>query len=87
MRHFNSRLTPKTLAFSKELEMHRYVAMWEDMYYNFIRAHKSLRVEVINHPKCRWQKRTRPEGRGDLTDHIWTVKELLTSLSPPGGNT
>jgi hypothetical protein len=86
MRHFNSRLTRKTLAFSKEIEMHNYVAIWEDMYYNFIRAHKSLRVEVINHPKCRWQKRS-PAMAADLTDHIWTVKELLTSLPPPGGNT
>lgn len=85
MRHFNSRLTRKTLAFSKEIEMHRYDAIWEDMYYNFIRAHKSLRVEVLNHPKCRWQKRT-PAMAADLTDHIWTVKELLTSLPPPGGN-
>ena len=86
MRHFNSRLTRKTLAFSKELEMHKKAALWEDMYYNFMRPHKSLRRKTTNDLKRRWQKRT-PAMAADLTDHIWTVKELLTTLPLPSDNT
>ncbi len=37
MRHFNSRLTRKSLAFSKELQMHKAAAVWEDLYYNMAR--------------------------------------------------
>ena len=35
MRHFNSRLVRRTLAFSKDLEMYRASAAWEDLVYNF----------------------------------------------------
>lgn len=86
MRHFNSRLTRKSLAFSKQLQLHKAVAAWEDLYYNLGRAHKSLKVEVLDHPKRRWIART-PAMAAGLTDHIWTVKELLTSLPLPSSNT
>lgn len=36
MRHFNARLTRKSLAFSKKLAVHRAAAALEDMVYNFI---------------------------------------------------
>lgn len=86
MRHFNSRLTRKTLAFSKELEMHKAAAVWEDCYYNFCRPHKSLRLEVFDDPNRRWIKKT-PAIAAGLTDHIWTVKELLNTLPRPNNNT
>jgi hypothetical protein len=82
MRLFNSRLTRKTLAFSKELEMYRASAAWEDLVYNFARPLKTLRVEILDDPKRRWQPRT-PAMAVGLTDHIWTVKELLTTVVPP----
>jgi hypothetical protein len=81
-RLFNSRLVRKTLAFSKELTMHRAAADWQDNYYNLIRPHKSLRLPVENNPKRRWQKRT-PAMAAGLTDHIWAVKELLTLIPLP----
>ena len=80
-RHFNSRLTRKTLAFSKVIAMHKAAATLEDVYYNFARPHKSLRLEV-NLPDRRWQPRT-PAMVSDLTDHIWTVKELLLRVPVP----
>ena len=46
MRLFNSRLTRKTLAFSKLLEMYRASAAWEDIIYNLVRPLKTLRVEL-----------------------------------------
>jgi hypothetical protein len=80
-RHFNSRLTRKTLAFSKTLAMHQAAAALEDAYYNLVRPHKSLRVEV-NESLRRWQPRT-PAMASDLTDHIWTVKELFLKVPVP----
>lgn len=85
-RHFNSRLTRKTLAFSKTIAMHKEAAALEDAYYNLVRPHKSLRLEV-NEPTRRWQPRT-PAMVSGLTDHIWTVKELFLKVSTPTvGNT
>ena len=82
MRLFNSRLTRKTLGFSKALEMYRASAAWEDLIYNFARPLKTLRVEIHDNPRRRWKLRT-PAMAAGLTDHIWTVKELLTTIVPP----
>lgn len=82
MRLFNGRLTRKTLAFSKVLEMYRASAAWEDLVYNLARPLKTLRTELFDHPNRRWQPRT-PAMAAGLTDHIWTVKELLTTIVTP----
>ena len=81
MRLFNGRLTRKTLAFSKLLEMYCASATWEDLVYNLARPLKTLRLEV-NTPNRRWQPRS-PAMAAKLTDRIWTVKELLTTVVPP----
>jgi hypothetical protein len=78
-RIFNSRLTRKTLAFSKDLNMHTAAACWQDCYYNWMRPHRSLRLPVNPTGKQRWTKRT-PGMAANLTDHIWTFKELLTLI-------
>ena len=86
-RLFNSRLVRKTLGYSKAVEIHRAMAVWEDVYYNLGRPVKTLRQEIFNDPTRRWLPRT-PAMAAGLTDHIWTVKELLTILPiPPPGNT
>lgn len=82
MRHLNSRLTRKTLAFSKSLEMHRAAAAWEDAVYNWARPLKTLRRRVRRQPGRRWQART-PAMAARLTDHVWTVRELLTMVVLP----
>jgi len=82
MRLFDSRSTRKTLGFSKDLEMYRASAAWEDLVYNFARPVKTLRVEIYGDPKRRWKPRT-PAMTAGLTDHIWTVKELLKTVAPP----
>ena len=78
-RHFNSRLVRKTLAYSKILEMHRAAAAWEDAIYNLVRPLKTLRLEAKSDPARRWLPQT-PAMTAGLTDHIWTVKELLTTI-------
>jgi len=81
-RLFNSRQVRKTLAFSKNIESHRAAATWEDCYYNLIRPHKSLRLPVRDAAPQKWMPRT-PAMAANLTDHIWTVKELLTTVPLP----
>jgi hypothetical protein len=82
MRLFNGRLVRKTLAFSKEVGMYRASAAWEDLVYNLARPLKTLRVRVFGDPKRRWKQRS-PAMASGLTDHIWTVKELLKTVVPP----
>jgi len=81
-RLFNSRQMRKTLAFSKDVTMYRAAATWEDCYYNLIRPHKGLCLRIQDHPPQKWLKQT-PGMAAKLTDHIWTVKELLTTLPLP----
>lgn len=82
-RLFNGRQVRKTLAFSKDIRAYRASAVWEDCYYNLIRPHKSLRLPVEDNWLQKWSPRT-PAMAANLTDHIWDVKELLTTLPLPG---
>jgi hypothetical protein len=87
MRLFNGRLVRKTLAFSKDVGVYRASAAWEDLVYNLARSLKTLRLEVFGDPKRRWKHRS-PAMASGLTNHIWTVKELLkTVVSPLPNNT
>ena len=81
-RLFNARLTRKTLAFSKALSMHQAALSWEDAYYNLVRPHKSLRIRNCRKAHSKWTPRT-PAVAAGLTDHIWTVKELLWTVPLP----
>lgn len=79
----NGRLVRKTLSFSKELRFLHAASALEDALYNFTRPVKTLRVELANPSKqARWQQRT-PAMAAQLTDHIWTVQELLTTVLLP----
>ena len=84
-RLFNGRQVRKTLAFSKEIAAYRAAAAWEDCYYNLVRPHKSLRLPAAHTSPRKWLLRT-PAMAAQLTDHIWTVKELLTTLPVPDIN-
>ena len=57
------RFTRLTNAFSKKLDNHKAACALHFAYYNFCRIHKSLRVT--------------PAMEAKLTDHIWTLRELL----------
>jgi len=82
-RTMNGRLVRKTLSFSKELRFLKASSVFEDALYNFTRPVKTLRVEVSNPSKqARWQQRS-PAMAAGLTDHIWTVQELLTVVLVP----
>lgn len=80
-RHMNGRLVRKTLGFSKRLVMLRAACAWEDMIYNWGRSVKTLRVEV-NDGVQRWQQRS-PAMAAGLTDHIWSIEEILSLVPAP----
>jgi hypothetical protein len=87
-RQMNGRLVRKTLSYSKRLKLLRAACSWEDWVYNLTRPLKTLRVErAVSYGQQRWQART-PAMAAELTDHIWTIKELLMTLvTPPAINT
>ena len=61
------RLTRLTNGFSKKLENHRAAIALHFAYYNFCRIHGSLRVT--------------PAMEAEITDHVWTLPELLASAA------
>ena len=92
MRHQNRRFTRKTLAFSKKecwMERQLHLSLG---YYHFCWAHAGLREEIMppiptkgtGSPK-RWRQATPAMAIG-ITDHKWTLKELLTFRVPPDSN-
>ena len=80
-RQMNGRLVRKTLSFSKQLEMLEAACAWEDWVYNLTRSVKTLQVRVQDGQR-QWQSRS-PAMAAGLTDHIWTVKELLLTVVAP----
>ena len=80
LRHENRRLTRKTIAFSKRNEGLRSQMTMYQSYYNLVRAHRGLKVRISDqHNRLRaWQYRT-PAVAAGITDHIWSLKELMTT--------
>jgi IS1 family transposase len=63
MRMHMRRLTRLTNAFSKKFENFQAAVSLHFAYYNFCRIHKTLRCT--------------PAMAGDVTDHVWTVQDLI----------
>ena len=80
-RQMNGRLVRKTLSYSKQLAALKAACAWEDWVYNLTRPVKTLQV-AVNEGWQRWQPRS-PAMAAGLTDHIWTVKELLMTVVVP----
>ncbi|HEV2494513.1 MAG TPA: IS1 family transposase [Terriglobia bacterium] len=66
MRMGMRRFTRLTNAFSKKVENHAYQVALHFMHYNFCRIHTTLRVT--------------PAMEAGLTDHVWTIEEMLGVL-------
>jgi hypothetical protein len=82
-RQMKGRLVRKTLSYSKPLDALKAACAWEDWVYNLTRSVKTLRVEdgAGTH---RWQPRS-PAMVAGLTNHLWTIKELLLTVVAPSG--
>ncbi|MGA8274388.1 MAG: IS1 family transposase, partial [Candidatus Sulfotelmatobacter sp.] len=66
MRMSMRRFTRLTNGFSKKFENHCHSVALHYMHYNFCRVHSSLRVT--------------PAMEAGLSDHVWTLVELLSRL-------
>jgi hypothetical protein len=85
-RQMNGRLVRKTLSYSKQVAALEASCAWEDWVYNLTRPLKTLAIQVHTGQR-RWHRQT-PAMAAGLTDHQWTVKELLlTVLVPEAINT
>lgn len=82
MRQSNNRLVRKSLGFSKELNMHRCSAAWEDIVYNLVKPLKTLRIPDTSPSKRKWIPQT-PAMKAGLSDHCWSFKELLKVIPIP----
>lgn len=85
----NSRLTRKTLRFSKQWEMLEAAVALEDAYFNFCLPHSSLRRPLATPQPTKgngslkaWHPVTPMMAEG-LTFHVWTLEELLSFRVPP----
>jgi hypothetical protein len=76
LRHENKRLTRKTIAFSKEVQwLERQLHLYQ-AFFNLVRCHRGLRQRIKGKGLRRWRPRT-PAMAAGLTDHIWTLRELM----------
>ena len=78
-RQSNGRLVRKTLSHSKRKEYLQFHIDFEDAVYNLVRPHGSLRRRLRRPgPNGRlWVARS-PAMAAGLTDHIWSLEELMS---------
>ena len=80
MRQNVGRLVRKAPSFSKSAHyLQRHIDL-EDAVYNFVKPHRSLRQASRDgqDKRRKWEQQT-PAMAAGLTDHIWTIEELLES--------
>ena len=75
MRMSMRRFTRLTNAFSKKAVNHAHAVSLHFMYYNYCRAHTTLTQAAEG-------VKTTPAMASGLTDHVWTVEDLLALMSP-----
>ena len=81
-RQFNARKKRKAYTFSKELSFHEACTWLVVVWYNFGWCVRTLRQKVQEQPR-RYHYRT-PAMAAGLSDHAWTMQELLAyPLYPP----
>ena len=84
-RQDNRRLSRKTIGFSKCLQMLNHQTSLYRVYTNFVKKHSSLRKrvneKVVGRVRRKWHHRT-PAMSAGVTDHVWSIRELLTYKAP-----
>lgn len=74
------RFVRKTMNFSKTMKMHTKAFDLFQAWYNFVKPHDSLKLRIDSGNR-KWFQRTPAMAEG-ITDHIWSLKELLTFRVP-----
>jgi IS1 family transposase len=80
IRNSLARFVRKSMNCSKILGRHTNALDFFQAWYNFVKPHRSLRLR-IDQGRKKWMKRTPAMAEG-LTDHVWTMKELMTFRVP-----
>ena len=80
IRNSLARFVRRGMNCSKDLKIHSHAIDFFQAWYNFVKPHQTLRLE-INEGRKRWSQRTPAMAEG-LTDHVWSLKELLTFRVP-----
>jgi IS1 family transposase len=75
LRHFNKRFTRLSPCFSKKVENLALSVSLTVAYFNFCRPHASLKIKATADAKA--IERT-PAMAAGITDHVWTVEEMLS---------
>jgi len=75
-----ARFIRKGMNFSKIMKMHQRALDLFQAWYNFVKPHKSLKLKIESGNR-KWFQRTPAMAEG-ITDHIWSLKELLTFRIP-----
>jgi IS1 family transposase len=75
MRMNMRRFTRLTNAFSKKAENHAHAVSLHFMAHNFLRAHGTLTKAAKGY-------KTTPAMACGLTDHVWSVEEMLSKMEP-----
>jgi IS1 family transposase/transposase-like protein len=89
LRHALAPLVRKSWSFCKDRSQMRRRVVFFQAFYNFARPHMSLRVPLPDQAlhatgliQPKWHHRT-PGMAAGLTNHVWTVRELLTAKFEP----
>jgi hypothetical protein len=88
-RNHLARFIRKTMNFSKDRDIHSGAVDFFQAWYNFVKPHDSLKIEInldmteieFNPNPKKWIFQT-PAMVELITDHIWTMKELMTWRVP-----
>ena len=90
MRQHARRLGRKVNAFSKEPDYLEHQLTLAFAYYHFVVPHRSLRQRLPHSLPTKGRKGSRkqwkpvtPAMAAGLTDHVWTMDELLSFRVPP----
>ncbi len=75
----------KSLAFAKTMETKQVLGAWGVLVYNWGRGCRSLKRPLPQPQGRRVYERRSPAMAAGLTDHIWSVRELLRSPTYPDG--
>jgi IS1 family transposase len=75
LRMQNRRFTRLTNAFSRKAENHAHAVSLFFLYYNYCRPHQTLN-------KAASGVKTTPAMAASLTDHVWTVKDIVALMDP-----
>ena len=69
------RFTRLTNAFNKQAENHAHATSLFFLHYNYCRPHQTL-------TKAAQGVKTTPAMAAGLTDHVWTVKDIVALMDP-----